>query len=172
MGNKADIPATLKRLFLLVSQMGYECEMLDENELFVFTATLPDAGKEDITISINVTANGRNEHIGEGNYIAFEVFIPCGLLTETEELQISYYIMKLMEEVDLIAIQYVPSIHQVLISRVDCIREDLPDDFITDYIIKPMVNEFLHVFSVIEFSPEDDEISDTILPQVKSQYLN
>lgn len=76
MNSKVDIPGTLQRLATLVSQMGYECEVVDD-ELFVFTASVVDDYGDEITININVTANGENKHIGQGNYIAFEVFIPC-----------------------------------------------------------------------------------------------
>ena len=74
---KPDIPATLNRLRNIIESMGYTCEVIDPNELFVFTAsTYTDQGEE-ISININVTANGENHNIGSGNYIAFEVFAPC-----------------------------------------------------------------------------------------------
>lgn len=150
-----NIKATLQRLFTLISRMGYECEVIDKDELFVFTASTTSLYGEDITININVTANGDNKHIGKGNYIAFEVFSPYNPIDKDDELQISYYIMQLLTEVDLTTIQYVPQTQQILISRVDCISPELSDHHIIQHIIKPVINEFLHIFNIIESTPQN-----------------
>ncbi len=155
MKQKVDIPATLQRLFTLISGLGYECEVIDKDELFVFTATTTPIYGEEITININVTANGDNRHLGEGNYIAFEVFMPFNPVDKDDELQISYYIMQLLTEVDLTTIQYVPQTQQILISRVDCITPQLTDNHIITHIIKPIINEFLHIFNIIESTPQN-----------------
>ncbi|MBQ8564629.1 MAG: hypothetical protein IJ442_02200 [Bacteroidaceae bacterium] len=168
MNSKVDIPGTLQRLATLVSQMGYECEVVDD-ELFVFTASVVDDYGDEITININVTANGENKHIGQGNYIAFEVFIPCAPVGREEELQICYYIMQLIMEVDLTTIQYVPKTQQILISRVDCITPELPDGHIIEHVIRPTINEFLHIFTLIEAPQKTDEGREV---QPSSRYLN
>ena len=164
MQHHTDIPATLNRLYNLISAMGYECEVIDKDELFVFTATTHTYKGDEITLNINVTENGPNDHIGQGNYIAFEVFIPCQPEDREEEMEICYYIMKLIMEVDMTTIQYVPQTQQILISRVDCISEDLTDNHITQHIIKPVINEFLHIFDLIESTP----LNESPTPQ----YLN
>ena len=161
-----NIAATLKRLCAIVEEMGYSCEVVDD-ELFIFTASTHTHRGEAITININVTANGENKNIGEGNYIAWEVFIPCHVESEEDERDIALYIMELIEEVDMIAIQYVSQSRQILISRVDCISEDLPDLFIVNHIIRPTINEFLHIFRLIENSQEPPQE----IPTTK-RYLN
>lgn len=167
---RVDIPATLQRLATLISQMGYECEVIDKNELLVFTASIVNEYGDEITININVTANGENKNIGEGNYIAFEVFIPCVPITHDEELQICYYIMQLIMEVDLTTIQYLPKTQQILISRVDCISDELSDQHIVNHIIQPTVNEFLHIFTLIE-APQSDS-NEVSKPNTETKYLN
>lgn len=165
-----DIPTTLQRLATLISHMGYECEVVDENELLVFTASIINDYGDEIAININVTANGENKNIGEGNYIAFEVFIPCVPMTHDDELQICYYIMQLIMQVDLTTIQYLPKTQQILISRVDCISEELSDRHIINHIIQPTINEFLHIFTLIE-SPQPDT-DEAPIPPSDRKYLN
>ena len=169
MANKtaaSNIATTLKRLCTIVEGMGYNCEVIDD-ELFIFTATTHTHRGEAITININVTANGENNNIGDGNYIAWEVFIPCHVENEEDERDIAMYIMELIEEVDMIAIQYVGHSRQILMSRVDCISEELPDSFIINHIISPSINEFLHIFRLIENSQEPPQE----IPTTK-RYLN
>lgn len=170
MNVEMDIPGTLQRLAALISQMGYECEMVNKDELFVFMASVINDYGDEIAININVTANGENRHIGQGNYIAFEVFIPCAPISKEEELQICYYIMQLIMGVDLTTIQYVPQTQQILISRVDCITSELSDNHIIEHIIRPTINEFLHIFTLIE-APQNtaDEKSTATAPV---RYLN
>lgn len=163
-----DIPATLLRLQELITKLGYTCETITPGELFVFTATTYSPGGEPISIHINVTANGENKHLGEGNYIAFEVFSPCHIEDEQDEADLSLFIMQLIEEVDLTTIQYVPSTRQILVSRVDCITPQLPDKHIVDHILTPLINEFLHVFTLIESSLEEN----TPMTPVQPRYLN
>lgn len=153
---KPDIPATLNRLRNIIESMGYTCEVIDPNELFVFTAsTYTDQGEE-ISININVTANGENHNIGSGNYIAFEVFAPCQVYDSNDELNLCFYIMYLMAQVDMITIQYTPENKQILISRVDCISDELTDTHIINHIIQPTINEFLHTFYLIENNEHDN----------------
>lgn len=164
--SQVNLPAALHRLYTLISDMGYECEIVDKDELFIFTASTHIHTGERITININVTPNGENTLIGDGNYIALEVFIPCHVEDEEDERDISLYIMQLIEQVDMIAIQYVPHSRQILISRVDCISEQLPDNFIVNHILRPTINEFLHIFYLIESSREPYNGNQT------KQYLN
>lgn len=170
MKKTVDIPGALQRLATLISQIGYECEIIDQDELFVFPVTITNEYGDEIAININVTANGENKHIGTGNYIAFEVFIPCAPASREEELQLCYYVMQLIMEVDITTIQYVPKTQQILISRVDCIDDELPDDYIIDHIIRPTINEIKHIFTVIESPSYNNEATPS--EHASQQYLN
>ena len=165
-----NIPLALNRIHRLVSQMGYKCEIIDKDELFVFQAYATTDNGDEITININVTVNGENSHIGDGNYLALEVFIPCNVRSEDDELDICYYIMELITQVDLITIQYVPEIQQILMSRVDCIDDQLPDSYIINHILQPSINEFLHIFYLIENTTTD--IVPSVLTPPSDKYLN
>ncbi len=152
-----DITSAMHRLYTLISNLGYECEIIDEKELFVINTTLTAENGDEIEIFINVTPNGKNHLIGEGNYIAFEVFMPCSPISPEEEMVLCNYIMKLLLQVDLTTIQYVHESKQILISRVDCITPQLPDNHIINHIIIPTINEFKHIFSLIERNSFDEE---------------
>lgn len=173
-----EIPSTLQRLSTLIARMGYECEIITPGELFVFTVKITTENGEPIDIYINVTENGENHLIGEGNYIALETFIPCGPIAQEEELLLCNYIMKLIMQVDLTTIQYVHASQQVLISRVDCITPDIPDNHIIDHILQPTINEFKHIFTLIENTPlntHEDETQQTDTPLDNTpgnKYLN
>ena len=180
MKEKVNIPMALNRLHRLVGQMGYECEMIDEDNLFIFEATIDTDDGDSLVVNINVTENGKNELIGEGNYIALEVFIPCSVDTREDEMELSYYIMELITHVDLTTIQYVPQTRQILISRVDCISDELSDNFIINHILRPCINEFLYIFYLIENKPpqalikdeEEEEVPTLIPPASNKRYLN
>lgn len=167
MNHTIDIPAALNRLHTLISRMGYECEIITPDELFVFTASTYTLSRERITLNINVTANGENSNIGKGNYIALEVFFPCNITEEEDEAHLAVLIMQLIEEVDMIAIQYIADSQQILLSRVDCIAPELPDSYIINHILTPAINEFLHIFCIIESSMEEP-----IIHNPTKQYLN
>lgn len=173
MKKNKNIPAALDRLRKIVTEMGFECEVIDKENLFVFEATIDTDDGDTLSININVTENGENHLIGDGNYIALEVFIPCEAETIEEEMELSYYIMELITHVDLSTIQYVPQTKQILISRVDCINEGISDDFIVNHILAPCINEFLYIFYLIESrAPQaPPEIEETPKPN-KKQYLN
>ena len=108
MNYKKNIPEALKRLRTLITHMGYECEVVDKDNLFIFQANIDTDDGDSLCININVTENGENQLIGDGNYIALEVFIPCDVKTREDEMELSYYIMELITHVDLTTIQYVP----------------------------------------------------------------
>ena len=168
-----NIPAALKRLRTLVTSMGFECEVIDEDNLFIFEASIDTDDGDTLSININVTENGENHLIGDGNYIALEVFIPCDVETIEEEMELSYYIMELITHVDLSTIQYVPQSKQILISRVDCIDEGTSDEHIINHILAPCINEFLYIFYLIESrAPQAPEEIKETPAQSKKQYLN
>ncbi len=165
MADSKNIPAALNRLRTLLIGMGYDCEVIDANDLFIFSAyTFTDSGRK-ISININVTENGENLLIGDGNYVAFEVFIPCEVETNEDEYSLYCYIMQLITHVDMTTIQYVEQTQQILISRVDCIADELPDRFIIDHILTPTIREFLHIFYLIENTKEP-------ISTLPKQYLN
>lgn len=179
MKNTRNIPAALNRLHTIITHMGYECEIIDEDNLFIFEATIDTDDGDKLNININVTENGENQLIGDGNYIALEVFIPCEIETKEDEMELSYYIMELISHVDLTTIQYVPQTRQILISRVDCISNDLTDDFIINHILTPCINEFLYIFYLIESQPpqalikeDDEETPSSISTPNTKRYLN
>ena len=177
MKNQRDIPQALKRLRTLITRMGYECEVIDEDNLFIFEAKIDTDDGDTLSININVTENGENQLIGDGNYIALEVFIPCEVSTREDEMELSYYIMELITHVDLTTIQYVPQTRQILISRVDCISDDITDDFIINHILAPCINEFLYIFYLIENKPpqaliKDEEPEPQPAPTGNKRYLN
>ena len=88
-------------------------------------------------------------------------------------MELSYYIMELITHVDLTTIQYVPQTHQILISRVDCISNDISDDFIINHILTPCINEFLYIFYLIENKPPQALIQDEEPPKpCNKRYLN
>ena len=155
MNKHTNIPATLARLRNIIEKMGYPCEVIDPEELFVFTASTYTDNGEEISINVNVTANGENNNIGTGNYMALEVFAPCQVYDDSDELNLCYYIMYLMSQVDMISIQYTPENKQILLARVDCISDELSDTFIIDHIIQPSINEFLYTFYLIENNERD-----------------
>lgn len=171
MHSDVNIPAALNRLCKLITQMGYTCEIIDEDELFVFTATTYTDDGEELCININVTANGENNMIGTGNYIALEVFVPCNVTCQQDELNLSFLIMNLLTEVDLTTVQYVPEIKQILISRVDCISNEIPDKFIVNHILNPVIKEFLHIFYLIENTPQENTLEEEI-PQLDTPLDN
>ncbi|MBR3950697.1 MAG: hypothetical protein IKJ79_02130 [Bacteroidaceae bacterium] len=173
MNYKKNIPEALKRLRTLITHMGYECEVVDKDNLFIFQANIDTDDGDSLCININVTENGENQLIGDGNYIALEVFIPCDVKTREDEMELSYYIMELITHVDLTTIQYVPQTHQILISRVDCISNDISDDFIINHILTPCINEFLYIFYLIENKPPQALIQDEEPPKpCNKRYLN
>ena len=173
MGKKKNIPAALKRLQRLASEMGFECETIDEENLFIFEASIDTDDGDKLSININVTENGENHLIGDGNYIALEVFIPCDVETIEEEMELSYYIMELITHVDMSTIQYVPQTKQILISRVDCINESISDEFIVNHILAPCINEFLYIFYLIESrAPQATSEKEEPVKTNKKQYLN
>lgn len=173
MNYKKNIPEALKRLHTLITHMGYECEVVDKDNLFIFQANIDTDDGDSLCININVTENGENQLIGDGNYIALEVFIPCDVKTREDEMELSYYIMELITHVDLTTIQYVPQTHQILISRVDCISNDISDDFIINHILTPCINEFLYIFYLIENKPPQALIQDEEPPKpCNKRYLN
>ena len=173
MKKEKNIPAALKRLHTLVSSMGFECEVIDEENLFIFEASIDTDDGDKLSININVTENGENHLIGDDNYVALEVFIPCDVETIEEEMELSYYIMELITHVDMSTIQYVPQTKQILISRVDCINEGISDEFIINNILAPCINEFLYIFYLIENKPPQALIKDEEpAPTGNKRYLN
>lgn len=178
MNKNIDIPKALKRLNSLIERMGYTCDVIDEDNIFIFEASIDTDDGDTMNININVTENGENQLIGNGNYIALEVFIPCEIECREDELELSYYIMDLITHVDLTTIQYVPQSHQILISRVDCISDDLTDDYIINHILAPCINEFLYIFYLIENNPpqalikDEEEIPTTMPSTGNKRYLN
>ena len=178
MKKNTDIPKALKRLNSLIERMGYACDVIDDDNLFIFEASIDTDDGDTMNININVTENGENQLIGDGNYIALEVFIPCEIECREDELELSYYIMDLITHVDLTTIQYVPQSRQILISRVECISNELTDDYIINHILAPCINEFLYIFYLIESKPpqalikDEEEIPTTMPTSANKRYLN
>ena len=60
MKNTRNIPAALNRLHTIITHMGYACEVIDEDNLFIFEATIDTDDGDKLNININVTENGEN----------------------------------------------------------------------------------------------------------------